>query len=102
MIGQKYSTAHSRVLKVKGRASNQSCVECGAQAHDWSYSGLDEFAVCDTSQKGRGLVTYSLDPAFYEPRCRACHQRGDAEARRLNALCHEVYLAELELAKVAA
>ena len=85
-LSEKYQAVHMRVRRVLGKASDHECVECGAQAYDHAYNGLDPDAVCDLSQRGKGLVTYSPDPAFYEPLCRSCHQIKDQAQLRLNAL----------------
>ena len=57
---------HSRVKKLKGKASNYICVGdganvCNEQAHDWS--NVDH--------------KYSLDPDDYLPRCVSCHRKYD-------------------------
>lgn len=52
-----YGCLHERVYKSRGKASEQTCVDCGGQAQHWS-------------QK-RG--TTGQDPRDYEPRCVTCH-----------------------------
>jgi hypothetical protein len=64
-----YGAAHARVSSARGKASGHPCVDlCGRQAEDWSYSNNDPNEV--VNKKGQ---RYSLDPAFYEPRCTRCH-----------------------------
>jgi hypothetical protein len=52
-----YGPLHERVLKARGRASEQPCVDCDGQARHWS-------------QKHG---TTGQDPYDYEPRCVTCH-----------------------------
>lgn len=68
-----YSAAHSRVRRSRGKAELYSCVDCGQQAQDWSFTKPD----CDgtmTDNKGRPYCTH---PEHYEPRCRDCHNKYD-------------------------
>lgn len=44
-----------------------SCVDCGAQAQEWSYTG-------DRTSS----YSYSRNPMDYVPRCRTCHGVFDA------------------------
>lgn len=68
-----YMGAHSRVARVRGRASLHSCADCGESAFEWTYTYRDPNALVD--ERGR---VFSLDPAYYEPRCRSCHRQFDA------------------------
>lgn len=76
-----YGGAHDRVRSAKGRASTHKCVDCGAQAEEWSYNHLDAEQVTEhrpaTGTWDASTVTYSLSPAFYDPRCRRCHLEFD-------------------------
>ena len=72
----KYMAAHARILKARGPARRYRCVDCDARADQWSYNHADPQQVCD--EQGR---QYSLDPMFYDPRCRRCHQRFDRHHR---------------------
>lgn len=56
-----YSTRHRKVREARGRAADQSCVDCQQPACDWS------------QVKG----TDGEDPSHYEPRCKACHFKYD-------------------------
>lgn len=75
-----YAAAHYRVRAAKGRAIEAPCVDCGEQASQWSYDGLDPDALMETRTFHSGErrdVSYSLDPAHYDARCRSCHSRFD-------------------------
>ncbi|MGU3650670.1 hypothetical protein [Mycolicibacterium sp. A43C] len=66
-----YLGAHTRTRRLRGKAEQYSCVDCGAQAHDWAYDHLDSDE--RTEQMGEYTLAYSLDPAHYAPLCRSCH-----------------------------
>lgn len=71
-----YYMAHHRVIHVRGKAKLHLCVDCGATALDWSYQGGDPNEL--TQETGaRSGITYSLEPAYYAPRCRPCHREFD-------------------------
>ncbi len=64
----KYRAAHSRIGRDRGKAYEYPCIDCGAQAHHWSYTHSDpDKLVSDSGQP------YSLDTNYYEPRCASCH-----------------------------
>lgn len=66
-----YQRKHRAMRKARGKASDQACVDCDRQAHDWSQ-------VHDTD---------GTDPeAHYEPRCRSCHQKYDVTDERRKAV----------------
>jgi hypothetical protein len=67
-----YQAAHQRVRKALGRASDQSCVDCGARARHWSYNHGDPNGLFE-----EGLGPYSSDPKWYEARCVRCHKKFD-------------------------
>lgn len=73
-----YTGAHRRVYKSRGPAREQACVDCSSQAEDWSYAGGDPDEL--TALKGGYLLPFSLNPAFYVPRCRTCHHAHDHHA----------------------
>lgn len=78
-----YSTAHDRVRRIVGPASDHDCVDCGKQAHEWSYDGRDPDERVEI-HNGRP-TPFTWNPAHLEPRCRSCHRRLDharAKARR--------------------
>lgn len=75
-----YNAAHLRVKAVKGRASQHTCADCGAQAAEWSYQGGAEVELTEVRRMPRGRnrsVAYSPDPADYDPRCKPCHTKYD-------------------------
>lgn len=78
-----YHQAHKRVrYHFGGPASNFMCVTgCGTEAKHWA---LKHSAVDLHSQllRGKYLVTYSLNPLDYEPKCVVCHLNGDAQWRK--------------------
>lgn len=76
-----YSAAHQRVRKLRGRASDAPCVDCGAAAAQWSYDRNDPNEKSGEYQ-GRPTV-YSTDADHYSPRCVPCHKRFDLAALRL-------------------
>lgn len=72
-----YFGAHARVMRAKGRAAVQTCVDCGGAAAHWSYDGLDTNALYEE----RVNCWYSLSPDFYVPRCVSCHSKHDHPER---------------------
>lgn len=82
-----YSAAHGRNRRERGKPTEYPCVDCGETAAQWSYDHLDPDELTEevTGAAGRiYLITYSADPAHYEPRCHSCHGRFDAAVKRLN------------------
>lgn len=61
-----YRTAHTRVAKERGAASDFEC-QCGRQAIEWAYDHADPREL--SSAKGN----YSQDPSHYVAMCKACH-----------------------------
>lgn len=81
-----YGTMHSRRLPhERGLASTFQCVDCGAQAYDWSYSGGDPDEIIAQTKMHLGMP-YSLKPEFYDPRCRKCHIAFDKGSMCRNGL----------------
>jgi hypothetical protein len=80
-----YSAALAAVTAARGKASGQVCVECGQPAWAWCYDHGDP----QERREARHGWPYSLDPARYVPRCRACHRKADHRNRptRGNARC---------------
>ena len=82
-----YHSAHARVHRLKGKASNHSCVNCGARAADWAYDHQDESEKVGPAHNGGGVVSivrYSTDPDHYQPMCKCCHRKFDADERKSN------------------
>lgn len=80
-----YGTAHDRVRRMKGKAKDFPCVECGGNSDDWSYNHDDPNEKAGYGQHGH-LMLYSLNPDHYSPRCRPCHRIFDSyqkEARHV-------------------
>ncbi len=75
-----YGAAHRRIYRLRGKASQYACVDCGEAAKDWSYDGNDPNELPDP-----GGWVYSQDPAYYVPRCRFCHRGYDARLREQRA-----------------
>lgn len=64
-----YKKAHDNVRRIRGRASNYSCVDCGGTAREWSLSNeTDLYGIED-----KKTYPYSLNIEDYEPRCSKCH-----------------------------
>lgn len=78
-----YTAAHYRVYEARGRAKNYACVDCGANALDWSYDGSDPDELHEDRPVSGGTTraTYSLDVTRYVPRCRSCHCKFDRSVR---------------------
>lgn len=70
-----YRAMHHRVSKMLGSAREQSCVDCGGQAAEWSYDNSDPDEI--TGMSGDSQVAYSLDQSRYQPRCIPCHRAFD-------------------------
>lgn len=77
-----YESAHRRVAAERGRADQHAC-DCGAAAAEWAYTHRDPNELTGTRQiRGRSrFAAWSADPAYYQPMCRACHTKYDAEHR---------------------
>lgn len=74
----KYQAAHSRVWKVRGKASDHACVDCGSPADEWSYDHADPDEVTDKPSRFAGnILTWSAKPEHYKPRCAKCHRTWD-------------------------
>lgn len=70
-----YSAAHHRIYRDIGKASEFACVDCGDQAHDWSYDHEDPDELIGDNH---GIpMPYSLKPEHYDPRCVPCHRTFD-------------------------
>mgnify|MGYP000845434441 FL=1 len=77
-----YGAAHDRVRKLRGRASQYICTECGGPAQQWAYNHRDPDVIRAPMDAllGAGML-YSADPAFYQPMCKRCHSAFDAKHR---------------------
>jgi hypothetical protein len=71
-----YAGAHDRVKL-------HNCVECGAQAADWSYNHDDPDELHEWLNWATPIeVAYSLSPEHYAARCKQCHRRFDRDEAR--------------------
>lgn len=83
-----YATAHARVARSRGKASEYLCDLCPRRASDWAYNYTDPE---ELAEDGR---PYSLDVTRYAPMCKSCHRLHDFEkdpamrARLLGASAH--------------
>jgi hypothetical protein len=76
----KYAAIHKRLTRRRGAARLHLCVDCGAQAREWSYDNNDPREV--HGRVGRFTCAYSLDLRHYEPRCTPCHRKFDISSKR--------------------
>ena len=70
-----YTAMHQRVRKLRGRASGHACVDCGRAARHWSYTHTDP------AERRSEQGPYSVDVAYYDPRCVKCHKRFDLDRK---------------------
>lgn len=68
-----YATAHARVARSRGKASEYLCDLCPRRASDWAYNYTDPE---ELAEDGR---PYSLDATRYAPMCKSCHRLHDFE-----------------------
>jgi hypothetical protein len=68
-----YSAIHQRLPRVKGRAADHPCAECGGNAKQWSYDHADP------DERTSEFGPYSTDLDRYIPRCVPCHKTLDLE-----------------------
>ena len=61
-----YIARHARMRKIRGRARDLPCVDCGGPAREWS----------------QRRDTDGLDPFDYDPRCPPCHRAYDGHKLR--------------------
>ena len=66
-----YGTAHERIRKTRGSASDHRCSDCGGVAAQWAYDHEDP------DERHSDLGSYSTDPSHYRPLCVSCHKRFD-------------------------
>lgn len=78
-----YVVAHRRTQRLRGLASDFSCVDCGNQAQEWSFNEALTECVCqgfiqDSRRSKPRSAKWSGDPQAYEPRCKSCHTKFDS------------------------
>lgn len=81
-----FTAIHKRLSRTRGPASQQVCVDCGGEAREWSYDGLDDDQLIDPAHNS----AYSLDLAHYVARCVSCHRRFDNAGWWLKGQEHRV------------
>ena len=74
-VPRSYVTAHRWLKKQRGLAVLHTCIDCGQQAAEWSYT-YDGEAHSDDHGEHMGKP-WSPDPEQYEPRCHRCHKHFD-------------------------
>lgn len=79
-----YQAIHMRMRRLKGRAAEQSCVDCAGPAMDWSYDGEDPDEVTVLHSSGRTICAISTKPEHYVARCRSCHCKHDKARKMAN------------------
>lgn len=75
-----YAGTHRNVKRLRGPASDHTCIECGEQAQEWAYMGGGgdwELTTRPDLRREHPGLKYSLDPDHYEPMCKRCHRRKD-------------------------
>lgn len=70
-----YFAMHRRLYRVKGRAADHVCVDCGRPAAHWTYDHHDP------NEKVSEHGPFSTDPNHYVPRCVSCHNKLDQQKR---------------------
>lgn len=76
-----YRAVHKRVQRLRGRASNHPCGNCGKAAEEWAYDHSDPAPLTGATGGRRSTAAeYSADPARYVPLCKPCHSRRDRRA----------------------
>lgn len=81
-VKDSYAAVHMRIASVWGSASQFACIECEADAEHWAYQHNDP-----NPRRSPEGMPYSTDIfGCYEPMCRHCHRRLDADFDRREAL----------------
>lgn len=80
-----YRTAHARVQKAKGKASEHPCQLCENQAEHWAYDGQDPEEKWCYAPSWKKEIPYSTNVDHYTPLCRGCHVKVDRYGRVLSA-----------------
>lgn len=81
-----YDAAHQRVEYWRGRASEHTCLSCGAPAEEWSYRNYSEYEISGQRSKRYPNGTYgminskwSTHVKDYDPMCCDCHEVRDSK-----------------------
>lgn len=76
-----YVSAHNRLRREMGSADLYACTDCAGPASQWSYTYGDPDELVSDRGSSKGCP-YSLDSAFYVPRCPSCHYWHDLRQRQ--------------------
>ena len=63
-----YNAVHLRLQRILGSAKRHQCVDCSADAKEWSYDYTDKDELTDPQG------AYSIKASHYYPRCIRCHR----------------------------
>lgn len=77
----RYDTTHKKIAKVRGKATNYSCIDCDNPAEQWSYNHDSLFEITDVF--GGYEIPYSPRVIDYDPRCCVCHRRFDLGVKQV-------------------
>jgi hypothetical protein len=77
-----YTSAHQRVHRKRGKASEYPCVDTGLPAEEWSYKGDCPDERIEQGGRDDGRRYCPRHPECYEPRTVAAHRAYDAALRR--------------------
>jgi hypothetical protein len=74
-----YRSAHTKIVRERGKASEQACLGCDSPAEQWSYrGGAPDERVSVVVLKGvERNAPWSASTDYYDPLCRACHLKRD-------------------------
>jgi hypothetical protein len=75
-----YRNMHRKVRRWRGSATLATCVDCGKNAHEWSYMGGSKHEVEGTTPGRKDTevhVRWSTSVWDYVPRCVPCHRAYD-------------------------
>jgi hypothetical protein len=77
-----YTSAHRMLRRVRGAASDLTCIDCGRQADEWSYRGDCPDELSEIRERDGRAMLYTLDLSMYDPRCKSCHVKRDGPESR--------------------
>src|SRR5699024_1335591 len=72
-----YADHHDTIRRLRGKADEYPCVDCGNSAHHWSYDRRDPNEVIAWQPGHLSWCIWSPDMDRYVPRCRRCRWRHD-------------------------
>lgn len=90
-----YTGVHNRLNRLRGKARDHACVDCGQPAHQWSMCpcidpDLIQWALRPSGwsyDKGSRWVAFTTDLDAFDPRCSRCHRALDREFRLTRQEC---------------